>query len=177
MGVAFDAGGNLYVSDTGNSRVLAYHASLGGTGDVDQLAERVFGKEGKFDSYLIPPLGPDSLFGPTSVAVDPAGDLYVADSYNSRVLESNFPLQATATKGSHDTKGDAVFGQMAASLSAYAREPTSTAIPTQSGPMTCAFPAAWRQIPRETYISPILLTIGSSGSTNQYRRRPLFATR
>ena len=119
-GVGLDSSSNLYVSDEGNSRVLEYNTPLtvtGTAGSGDTTADRVFGQSGSFSS-----IGCDSdtggasptaidLCNPFGVALDPIGNLYVADLNNERVLEYNTPLTVTSTAGSGDTTADLVFGQ------------------------------------------------------------------
>jgi sugar lactone lactonase YvrE len=78
MGVAVDSSGNVYVADTGHSRI----ARISTQGDVtnvvgDDMFGNYWGDGGKAaDSAVYYPLG---------VVADNAGNLYVADSSNSRV--------------------------------------------------------------------------------------------
>jgi len=102
--VTLDGSGNLYVADQGNSRVLEYDAPLS-----DHTADTVFGQSGDFTTSFCDGSDgtittADSLCDPESVAVDSAGDLYIADGDDSRVLEYDTPL-------STDTTADKVFGQ------------------------------------------------------------------
>jgi hypothetical protein len=96
--VAVDAAGNLYVADKSNSRVLEYDAPLA----TDTVADRVFG-QGSLTSSSGCNLGlaspsANSLCNPWGVAVDAAGNLYVGDQGNNRVLEYDVPvLVATPT--------------------------------------------------------------------------------
>ncbi|MGA8792471.1 hypothetical protein [Candidatus Binatus sp.] len=108
-GVAVDGNGNLYVADTVNNRVLEYNAPLTNAA----TANLVFGQGGIFTSNTGNNGGAsaNSLYLPVGVAVDASGDLYVADYFNSRILEYNTPLTVTATPGSGDTTADLVFGQ------------------------------------------------------------------
>ncbi len=104
-GVATDFFANLYVADAGNNRVLEYDTPLnttsGEAGAGDSLADFVFGQNGQFttsnandgtDASDVNGLGPDSLRGPLGLAVDSAGDLYVADTGNNRMLEYAMPV-------------------------------------------------------------------------------------
>ena len=115
-GVAADSYGNLYVSDTGNSRVLEYNtpfADFDGSPITGLSANLVFGQQGSFKSsscYSVPDISYDGFCVPDGIAVDPAGDLYVADIYNSRVLEYNTPLKVTGVPGSGDIIADHAFG-------------------------------------------------------------------
>ncbi len=80
-GLAIDGSGNLYVADSNNNRVLFY--PRGST-----TAARVYGQNGSLTSNT-----PDnggisatSLSNPVAVTLDSAGNLYVADGGNNRVL-------------------------------------------------------------------------------------------
>ena len=88
LDVAVDAAGNLYVADT-NSRVLEYNTPLT-TGTVAGL---VFGQGGSFTTNTPNNGGisASSLGDPTAMALDAAGNLYVADAGNNRVLEYDSP--------------------------------------------------------------------------------------
>ena len=102
VGLAVDASGNLYVSDLDNHRVLEFDSPL----TTDLVADRVFGQGGDFTTGTCNNGGTSasSLCEPVGVAVDSAGNLYVGDSNNHRVLEYNTPLTT-------DTVADRVFGQ------------------------------------------------------------------
>jgi sugar lactone lactonase YvrE len=112
LGAALDAAGNLYVADSFNSRVLEYNAPLTTSGVG---AARVFGHLGSFTLHqcndIATGLNADSLCTSQGVGFDAAGNLYIADSGNHRVLEYYTPLQTTAKPGSGDTTADRVFGQ------------------------------------------------------------------
>ena len=124
-GVALDAAGNLYVADSGASRVLEYNTPLnpssGETGAGDTIADAAFGQNGIFgtsgcnDGTAVGDVsgrGRDSLCGPVDVAIEANGDLYVSDTNNNRVLECNTPLNPSSGEpGAGDTIADNVFGQ------------------------------------------------------------------
>ncbi len=99
--VAVDLAGNLYVAD-GISRVLEYDDPLG----TDTVADRVFGQQGSFTSNWchLGGISASSLCAPSGVVVDAAGNLYVADRFDNRVLEYDSPLTT-------DALADRVFGQ------------------------------------------------------------------
>jgi sugar lactone lactonase YvrE len=80
-GLALDSGGNLYVGDTGNHRVLFYPAG-------STTATRVYGQGGDFTTAISNNGGvsANSLSTPAGVALDSSDNLYVADFNNSRVL-------------------------------------------------------------------------------------------
>jgi len=98
FGIALDHNGNLYVADEGNNRVLEYNSPLSNT-----TANTVFGQNGNFASNTCNNQGASSLCGPFGVAADAAGDLYIANYSDNRVLEYNTPLTS-------DTLADHFFG-------------------------------------------------------------------
>lgn len=96
--VVLDSANNLYVADTGNTRVLEFNTPL----TTDTIADRVFGQADNmaatscnFGNTFAPAAA--TLCDPTGVAVDSAGDLLVADNGNNRVLRYDQPLAATPT--------------------------------------------------------------------------------
>ncbi|HLL56158.1 MAG TPA: hypothetical protein VK447_21525, partial [Myxococcaceae bacterium] len=100
--VDVDDAGNLYVADTTNNRVLEYDSPF----TTDLFADRVFGQNGSFLTNLCNLGGSASastLCAPVGVAVDSAGNLYVTDQSNHRVLRYTTPLA--------DQVADAVVGQ------------------------------------------------------------------
>lgn len=75
-GVAVGADGTVYVADTGNNRIRKISAA----GVVSTLAG------GGTDSNVLDGPGAQAQFAnPNGVAVDSAGTVYVADSYNARI--------------------------------------------------------------------------------------------
>lgn len=102
VSVALDSQDNVYISDFGNSRVLEYNTPL----TTDSVADRVIGQNNDFTSAVsnLGGVSASSLGGPYGVAVTFAGDLYVADYNNNRVLEYDTPLTT-------DLVADRVFGQ------------------------------------------------------------------
>jgi sugar lactone lactonase YvrE len=73
QGLAFDPAGNLYIADTGNHTIrkltpAGFVSTLAGSPGLSGSADGV-GRDARFD-------------GPESIAVDPAGNVYVADTRN-----------------------------------------------------------------------------------------------
>ena len=104
-GVAVDASGNLFVADSSNNRVLVFKAPL----TKGESATLVIGQASFNDKHCNRNGSPaaDTLCGPKGLVLDSAGNLYVAEDDNSRVVEFNDPLHAAAT----DIAARLVFGQ------------------------------------------------------------------
>lgn len=86
--------GQLFVPDSGNSRVLVYGFPLtNGQAAVSVLGQSGFnGGDANFDAHGPGTATPDSMAFPTAVAIDGAGNLYVADMFNCRVLQFSPPF-------------------------------------------------------------------------------------
>jgi len=99
--VAVDKLGNLYVADTGNNRVLKYSTPFASGKTAGLAASLVFGQALNFASnqcnfgFSAPP-NVESMCSPSGVALDSAGDLFVADTSNNRVLAFKAPFNAAA---------------------------------------------------------------------------------
>jgi len=104
MGIGVDGGGNLYVADRGNSRLMVYFSPF----TTDTTADRVIGQPTFSTAGCSNPqpfvASSISLCDPFSVSVDGAGNVYVADMANNRILEYDSPL-------STDIVADRVIGQ------------------------------------------------------------------
>jgi DNA-binding beta-propeller fold protein YncE len=80
QGVAVDVSGNIFISDSGNSRIVK--VTSGGTASV----------------FAITNLSP-VLSNQRGIAVDPLGNLYIADTGNSRVVKVSSTGQAAWPSG------------------------------------------------------------------------------
>ncbi|HLH77805.1 MAG TPA: NHL repeat-containing protein [Candidatus Binataceae bacterium] len=109
--VAADSSGHVYVADNGNNRVLGWRNA--GSLVSGQAADLVIG-QADFISYLAnrgnSTPAANTLNLPVGVATDSAGNLYVADYYNSRVLEFNAPFAACASFPCVGGNANLVFG-------------------------------------------------------------------
>jgi sugar lactone lactonase YvrE len=128
--VAIDGPGNLYVTDSGNNRVLEFFTPTGpqnpncpGTGTSpgcpgDLVADRVFGQgtTGNIFNTSQCGIGQASMCDPQGVTVDSIGDVYVSDSSNNRVLEFD-PGEVVAER---------VYGQGSSGINFSGNTPTGT---------------------------------------------------
>ena len=133
IGVALDAQDNLYIADSGNARVLEYPKPNSYTGSTPEPAAVVFGQRGSFTTnscVLASSLTAQDMCYPTALAFDRAGDLYVADRLDFRVLEFNNPLANPSTP---NTTADLIFGQGATGTNFT----TGTCLVTPSATQSC----------------------------------------
>lgn len=99
QGIAIDASGNLYIADTGNSVIRMITKA---TGQVSTYAGTV-GQTGTADNVRT-----QALFnGPTSVAVDSSGNVYVADFSNNTIRKISAAGNVTTLAGAPGVGGDA----------------------------------------------------------------------
>jgi len=100
LGVAVDAGGNVYIADTGNCVIRKVNTKGVISTVVGNGAAAYFGDGG--------PALLASLRYPTDVALDAEGNLYIADYYNGRVRKVNsFQfISSVAGDGAQSYNGD-----------------------------------------------------------------------
>lgn len=79
FGLAFDGGGNLYIADAGNDRIRRL--------DVNGMINTVAGGGSLVDFGSGTLATNAGLVYPTGVAVDPMGNLFIADNNNNRVCK------------------------------------------------------------------------------------------
>jgi uncharacterized protein (TIGR03437 family) len=115
-GIAVDASGNLYVADTLNNRVLRFPHPMSQPGGTPQLPDLVIGQTsfntsganaGGIGAATLA-LGSGSVFTRGGVAFDSGGNLWVADTFNNRVLR--FPASVLKS-GGNGPSADLVVGQ------------------------------------------------------------------
>jgi uncharacterized protein (TIGR03437 family) len=98
VGIAVDAAGNLYIADQGNNRIRKVSgrviATVAGNGTAG------FSGDGG-------PATAAQLSNPAGIAVDSAGNLYIADSYNQRIRKvSGGVITTVAGSGTFGLIGD-----------------------------------------------------------------------
>jgi len=96
LGVALDAGGNVYITDSLNYRIRKVTPA----GTISTVAGNgtpgFFGDGGPATGAS---LGGNPVAGPTGVAVDASGNLYIADSNNLRIRKVNSAGTITTIAG------------------------------------------------------------------------------
>jgi DNA-binding beta-propeller fold protein YncE len=101
-GVVIDHAGNLYIADSSNDRVRRVDRQTGVISTVAGLGERGFGGDGG-------PAGVAKFYFPHGIALDEAGNLYIADAGNHRVrkVEAQTGMVSTvAGTGNNQFYGD-----------------------------------------------------------------------
>src|SRR5262249_8874053 len=76
--VAIDGAGNLFIADVGNNRIRKVDAATGIITTVAGNGSRGFSGDGG-------PATSAGLYGPEGVAIDEAGNLFIADNGNDRI--------------------------------------------------------------------------------------------
>ena len=165
VGVAVDGSGHLYVVDSNNSRVLEYNTPLTNT-----TANTVFGQDGSFTTAGCnhDTSGGNStaidLCSPEGVALDGAGNLYVADTENNRALEYNQPLANPSPTPTATATATATPTATATATATATQTPTATPTPISEkltfSPSSIAF---GKTVTVGTTSAPKTVTITNAG--------------
>ena len=101
QGVALDASGNLYIADTNNNRIRKITAATNIISTVAGNGTGGFSGDGASATGA-------KINSPYSVAVDPNGNIYIADTYNNRVrkVTSAGIISTVAGNGTAGFTGD-----------------------------------------------------------------------
>src|SRR4051812_31197379 len=123
LSVAVDHSGNVWVADAGSNRVLRYSkpfaTNMDATLELGQPSASAF-TSGDANNGGI---SGSTLSGPAAVAVDPSGNIWVADTGNHRVLEFKAPfsngMEASVVVGQTDFSSGSANQGGAASASSF----------------------------------------------------------
>jgi hypothetical protein len=99
LGLGVDAAGNVYIADYGNDRIRKLHVANGLLTTVAGSGIRAFGGDGGEATA-----GQINL--PQGVALDSAGNLYIADTSNHRVRRVSVPTRDGGSDYDNDGKAD-----------------------------------------------------------------------
>jgi len=124
--VAFDSAGNLWVSDSGNNRVLRFPAAV--LNAANPAADLILGQA---NATAVSANRGGAVSGsgfdlPWGLAFDANGGLYVADCLNARVLKFQAPVTSASTAA-------VVFGQAAFTTRGVPPTPTSSSMAGPTG--------------------------------------------
>lgn len=115
-GIAVDVAGNLYIADSNNDRIRKVDVN----GIITTVAGSGLGYSGDGG-----PATSAHMYSPQAVAVDAAGNLYIADSYNNRIrkVDVNGTITTVAGNGMNGFSGDG-----GAAINAEIRDPKAVAV-------------------------------------------------
>jgi len=118
-GVALDAAGNLYIADIGNNRIRKVDATSGIITTVAGNGTQGYSGDGDAATSA-------QLAWPYGVAIDAAGNLYIADYFNYRIRKVDAATGVITTVAGNGTKGYSGDGD--AATSAQLAWPTGVAV-------------------------------------------------
>jgi hypothetical protein len=116
--VALDSAGNLFIADTGNSRIRKVNKSDGNISTIAGDGTPDFGGDAGLATSA-------KLYYPTGVAVDALNNVYIADTFNHRIRAIAAGTGVISTVAGTGTAGLA--GEGSSALSAQLNSPMSLA--------------------------------------------------
>jgi sugar lactone lactonase YvrE len=150
-GIAVDAAGNVFFTQYGDDVVREIHA---GTGVITTVAGN--GKQGSSGDGG--PATSAELYGPSGVAVDSLGNLFIADSVNFRIRKVTSATGAITTVAGNGTEGAS--GDGGPATSALLQGPDD-AVVDSSGDLFIADGSSVREV---TAATGVITTIAGGGS-------------
>ena len=152
-GVAVDAAGNVYISDTSHNRIRKIAAGSGVISTVAGTGVAGFLGEGG-------PATAARIYNPVGMAVDAAGNVYFADYYNQRVRKVTVATGIISTVAGSGTAGS--LGDGGAATAAQLNHPTDVAV-DGAGNLYIA-DASNHRIRKVTVATSIITTIAGTGA-------------
>ena len=123
--IIFDSSGLLYISDTVNNRIRQVNLS---TGIINLFAgDGTLGYAGDGTSVALVGGGTVELSGPTGIAFDGSGNLYIADYFNYVIREVN-TKGIISTVAGDNSLGAGFAGDLGPALSAQFSRPAGVAV-------------------------------------------------
>jgi hypothetical protein len=119
VGVAIDAAGNVYTADYSNHRIRRVAPTTGLITTAAGNGQAGFAGEGG-------PATGARLYNPTDVAVDSAGNLYIADRFNHRIRKVTVATGVISTVAGNGTAGSS--GDGAIATAAQLNQPFGVAV-------------------------------------------------
>ncbi len=156
-GVALDGAGNLYIADTGHNRMREVSAAAG---LISTLAGN--GSAGYAGDGLASTSTAVSLSAPNGVAVDGAGNVYIADTGNNVVREIAASTGTIATVTGTGARGKS--GDGGAATAALLNQPRGVSVDA-NGNLYIADTANHR-VRRVDAVTGIISTTAGNGTTN-----------
>jgi len=149
-GIAVDSVGNLYVADFGNNRVLHYPRPVDQPGRI--TPDFVLG-QADFTSSKTAAASASTFQGPAAIALGPAGEVFIADSGNNRVLQ----FAPNPTTGASAIQ---VYGQPNLNSGAA---PGSVSPQTLAGPTGIAVDSAYNLYVADTGANRVVVFVNTQG--------------
>ena len=151
QGMALDGSGNLYVADRGNHRVRRIDAASGVMTTVAGTGDFGFAGDG----------GPasNSSVWPSGVAVDSAGNLFIADNFNNRIRRVDAVSGVISTVAGNGVSGFSGDGGPAVAASLYL--PSAVAVDT-AGNLFIA-DVGNERVRRVDAVSGVITTVAGNG--------------
>jgi sugar lactone lactonase YvrE len=154
-GVVFDSSGDLWVAEYWNNRTLEFTCTATSSCTNGNAATLVLGQPNFISSTGA--TTQSGLYGPAGVIFDSSGDLWVADSWNNRVLEYTSASSPPSTAPSVSTISE---------LTTVSFTPTSIPSPSQtvvtvSQPLSVPIPvsALWLILPLAGAVIVVMLLL------------------
>jgi sugar lactone lactonase YvrE len=154
-GVAIDGSGNLYIADQGNNRIRKVNMS----GIITTIAGNgISGYTGDGGAATT-----TALFSPTGVAVDGAGNIYIADEGNMRIRKVNTSGIITTFAGSGPGNGTPGYtGDGGLAIAAELNSPAGVAV---DGAGNIYIADAGNIVVRKVNLSGIITTVAGNNTT------------
>ena len=161
-GVAVDSAGDLFIADTGNNRIREVNLSTG-------VITTVAGNGTAGYSGDNGPATAAELYIPDGVAVDSAGDLFIADTATTRIREVNLSTGVITTVAGNGTVGYS--GDNGPATAAELDGPTGVAVDS-AGDLFIA-DSANNRIREVNHATGVITTVAGNGTWRlQRRQRP-----